>query len=167
VKWFKIGKNPSSGSVSRLLTDEKGNEIAGFGKNMLTKNKSCYITIKQQGHTMIAAMLKKDPNRDNVYGAIIFLYDPPVRFDSGEPVVVTSGQTIIIQARGDIMSKKFDFMMGNPNPIVDQYPYKIAQVLRKFNIRKEDDTYFLEVGPNVDIAFMCICVYALDEMFHD
>ena len=152
---------------SMVLTDGKGNEIAGFGKKMFTKNKSCFITIKHQGHTKIAATLKKDPNPDNVFGAIIFLYDPPVRFDSGESVIVTSGQTLIIQAKGDIMTKKFDFMMGNPNPIVDHYPYKIAQVLRKFNIRKQDDTYFLEVGPNVDIAFMCVCVYALDEMFHD
>ena len=29
------------------------------------------------------------------------------------------------------------------------------------------NTYFLRIGPNVDIAFISICAYALDELFSD
>ena len=44
---------------------------------------------------------------------------------------------------------------------------KIAQVVKKFKIIHDNDTYFLEIGSNVDIAFICICAYAIDELYSD
>ena len=64
---------------------------------------------------------------------------------------------------GDIISKHYDFMMGNLNI----NPFKIAQVVRSFQGWAENDTYFLNIGPNVDVAFICICTYAIDELFND
>ena len=54
-------------------------------------------------------------------------------------------------------------MMGDLNT----NPYKIAQVVRQFQAFFENNTYFLEIGPNVDAAFICICAYAVDELFRD
>ena len=62
-----------------------------------------------------------------------------------------------------LWSKKYDFMMGN----LDTNPHKIAQVVRQFEAVFENDTYFVEIGPNVDAAFISICAYAIDELFSD
>ena len=48
-------------------------------------------------------------------------------------------------------------MMGN----LDTNPHKIAQVVRQFEAVFENDTYFVEIGQNVDAAFICICAYAM------
>ena len=31
----------------------------------------------------------------------------------------------------------------------------------------ENNTYFLNVGPRVDVAFLVMCTYAIDELFTD
>ena len=90
--------------------------------------------------------------------AAVYLHNPPVSIDN---VTSTEGLPISIHVKGDIISKKYDFMMGD----LDNNPYKIAQVVRQFQAFFERQTYFLEIGPNVDIAFMCICAYAIDELF--
>ena len=77
--------------------------------------------------------------------------------------VTTSGLPVSIHVEGDIVSKKYDFMMGNLNT----NPYKIAQVVRKFKMIQENNSYFIEIGPNVDVAFICICAYAVDELFSE
>ena len=77
--------------------------------------------------------------------------------------VTTSGLPVAMTIEGDIRAKKYDFMMGDLNT----QPYKIAQVVRQFQAFFENNTYFLEIGPNVDIAFVCICAYAVDELFKD
>lgn len=64
---------------------------------------------------------------------------------------------------GDIISKKYDFMMGD----IENNPYKIAQVVKKFKMIAENNTYFLNVGPKVDIAFIVMCAFAIDELFSD
>ena len=79
--------------------------------------------------------------------------------------VLTAYQTHV----GDILAEKYDFMMGNLNT----YPFKIAKAVRKVKVKwlseslSENDTYFLEIGPNVDAAFICMCAYAVDELFRD
>ena len=50
---------------------------------------------------------------------------------------------------------------------LESNPHKIAQVVRKYQAFFENDTYFVEIGPNVDTAFICICAYAIDELFSD
>ena len=78
--------------------------------------------------------------------------------------VTSSGLSVSIHVEGDILSKKYNFMMGD----LDTNPYKIAQVVRKmFKTIFENSSYFVEIGPNVDAAFICICTYAIDELFSD
>ena len=54
-------------------------------------------------------------------------------------------------------------MMGD----LDHNPYKIAQVIRKFKMIAENNSYFLNVGTKVDVAFVCMCAFAIDELFSD
>ena len=61
------------------------------------------------------------------------------------------------------IAKNYDFMMGN----INTNPFKIAQVIRRFQGFFENNSYFINIGPNVDIAFICMCAYAIDELFSD
>ena len=55
-------------------------------------------------------------------------------------------------------------MMGNP----DNNPYKIAQVAQIAHNRRpsynRDNSYFVEIGSNVDFAFICICAHAINNL---
>ena len=101
---------------------------------------------------------------------------PPVLLED----ISTEGLSPDILVAGDIISKKYDFMMGD----LDNNPYKIAQVeekfllfvhdpitrvqvIRKFKMVAENNTYFLNVGPNIDVAFLVMCTFAIDELFSD
>ena len=108
---------------------------------------------------MVLATIKKQSNFQLESSADIYLHNPPMSIDD----VTTSGLPAAIHVEGDIMSKKYDFMMGNLNT----NPYKIAQVVRKFKMFQENNTYFVEIGPNVDIAFISLCAYAIDELFSE
>ena len=54
-------------------------------------------------------------------------------------------------------------MMGNMN----DNPIKIARVVRKLKFLNAQDSYFIEIGPKVDVAFMSMCTYAIDELFSE
>ena len=84
---------------------------------------------------------------------------PPVLLED----INTQGLSADILVAGDIISKKYDFMMGD----LENNPYKIAQVIRKFKMIAENNTYFLNVGPKVDVAFLVMCTFAIDELFTD
>ena len=94
-----------------------------------------------------------------VASADIYFHNPPVSIDD----VTTNGVPVAIMVEGDIIAKKYDFMMGN----INTNPYKIAQVVRKFQAFFENNSYFINIGPNVDVAFICMCAYAIDELFND
>ena len=165
VKWFEIGGESLSMTGQRVLTDCEGKEIAGYEKKLFTTHGSSYITIENQGCTMVIAKIKAEI-LPLLSSAHIYIYDPPVKMTYDKPIT-TKGVPVAIHAEGDISSKKFDFMMGNPDPLQDRRPYKIAQSVRQWGSIQGNQKYFLEIGPNVDIAFLCMCAYALDEMFCD
>ena len=79
--------------------------------------------------------------------AEVYLHNPPVNIDD----VTTKGLPVLIHIEPDIIAKKYDFMMGDMNT----NPYKIATVSGSR----------MEIGPNVDAAFICICTYAVCSMF--
>ena len=43
----------------------------------------------------------------------------------------------------------------------------ILQVERSWETWFEANSYYVVIGPNVDIAFICICAFAIDELFCD
>ena len=144
----------------RTLTDNEGTELAGYQKKLLSMHATAYITILDEaGQKMAIATIKKQSNFQFESSADIYLHNPPMNLDN----VTTSGLPVAIHVEGDIRSKKYDFMMGN----LQTNPYKIAQVVRKFKMFNENNTYFVEIGRNVDIAFISLCAYAIDEIFSD
>ena len=139
-----------------------GQDICGYQQKLLTMPRTAYITINNG--TMVVATIKRQSSfsfsfEADAARADVYLHNPPVSIDN----VTTSGLPVSIHVEGDIIAKKYDFMMGDLNT----NPYKIAQVVRQFQVFFENNTYFLEIGPNVDIAFMCMCAYAVDELFRD
>ena len=159
MKWFQISGSALSMTSQSTLQDADGNEICGYRKKMLSMHATAYITIKDQGKTMVLATIKRQSNFSFESSADIYIHNPPVSIDD----VSTSGLPVSIHVEGDIISKKYDFMVGNLNT----NPYKIAQVVRKFKMIHDNNSYFIEIGPNVDIAFICFCAYAIDELFND
>lgn len=147
-------------TIQRTLTDSEGNVVAGYRKKLLSFHNTAYITIKDQDQTMALATIKQQSQFRLKLSADIYIHNPPMKIDD----VTTSGLPVAIHVEGDILSHKYDFMMGNLNTD----PYKIAQVVRKFrNMLQENSTYYIEIGQNIDIAFICLCTYAIDEIFSE
>ena len=141
------------------MKDVNGQDICGYRKKLLSMHGTAYITIEGPSGTMVVATVKSQSNFFLDASADIYIHNPPMSTDN----VTTNGLPVSIYVEGDIMAKKYDFMMGNPHT----NPYKIAQVVRQFQAFFENDTYFVEIGPNVDAAFISICAYAIDELFSD
>ena len=140
------------------MKDINGQEICGYQIKIISLQKTAYITIKDQnGKTYVIATIKVKIQFDA--SADIYLHNPPVDID----YVSINGMPVFITVEGHILAKEYDFMMGDLNT----NPFKIAQAVRKFKMIREKDSFFLEIGPNVDAAFICICSYALDELFTD
>ena len=144
------------------IRDINGQNICGYRKKYLSMHEAAYITIQgPNGTTMVVATVKRQSNFSLEASADIYIHNPPMSIDN----VTTSGRPVSIHVEGDILSKKYDFIMGIG--YLNTKPYKIAQVVRNYRAFFENDTYFVEIGPNVDTAFICICAYAIDELFSD
>ena len=141
------------------MKDVNGQDICGYRKKLLSMHATAHIIIEGPSGTMVVATIKRQSNFSLESSADIYIHNPPMSIDD----VTTSGMPVSIHVEGDILSKKYDFMMGN----LDTNPYKIAQVVRQFQAFFENNTYFVEIGSNVDAAFICICAYAIDELFSD
>jgi len=162
TKWFQIQGSAMSMHEKRTMQDVNGKDICGYRKRLWSWNASAHITINNG--TMVIATIKRQSSNGCTFfmdaSAKVYLHNPPVNIDSA----TTKGLPVSIHIEGDIIAKKYDFMMGDMNT----NPYKIAQVVRKGGaFTSTQNTFFLEIGPNVDIAFLCICTYALDEIFTD
>ena len=117
------------------------------------------ITVEDQSGATLAIATIKRRGILALSGADIYLHNPPVHIDN----VTTNGLPVAIHVDGNVIRKEYDFMMGNMN----DNPFKIARVVRKFKLINPQNTYFIEIGPNVDIAFMSMCTYAIDELFSE
>merc|ERR1711988_1656587 len=133
-KWFKIEGSALSMTNKRTMTDPEGRVIAGYRKKLLSLHATAYITLEVNGETMVFATIRRKMQL-----------------------------TADIHVAGDIIAKKYDFMMGD----IEDNPYKIAQVVRKIKMLMANDTYFLNIGPRVDIAFIIMSAFAIDELFSD
>ena len=139
----------------RIMEDTEGRAICGFRKKMMSMSGAAHITVDDQsGATLAIATIKRQSS-----GADIYLHNPPMHTD----YVTTDGLPVAIHVEGNMVRKEYDFMMGNMN----DNPFKIARVNRKFKLINAQDSYFIEIGPNVDVAFMSMCTYAIDELFSD
>jgi len=159
TSWFKVKGTVMSLSGKRTMTDcKEGTEICGYQKKLLSMHATAYITVQSGEQTMVLATIKKQ-FMVLESSADIFIHKPMVPLDN----VTTEGMVPDIHVAGDIISKKYDFMMGN----LETNPYKIAQVVRKWTFDSERNTYFVNIGTKVDIAFIAMSVIAIDEIFSD
>jgi len=141
------------------MTDGDGQLVAGYQKKLLSMHATAYITLQGGERPMVVATIKKHSAFQLDSSADIYIHDPPLNFDD----VTTNGLLPTIFVKGDILSKRYNFMMGD----LMTNPYKVAQVVRKFQMMTENSSYFLHMGTNVDVAFVTICAFAIDELFSD
>ena len=144
----------------RIMEDTEGRVICGYRKKIMSMSGAAHITVDDQsGATLAIATIKRQVSGLFISGADIYLHNPPMHIDN----VTTNGLPIAIHVEGNGVRREYDFMMGNMN----DNPFKIARVVRKFKLINAQDTYFIEIGPNVDVAFMSMCTYAIDELFSE
>merc|ERR1719341_1135220 len=143
------------------MTDADGKQVAGYQKKLLSMKGTAFITVDVEGgdRPMVVATIKEESAFQLDSSAHIFIHNPPLNFDD----VTTDGLVPTIYVKGDITSKRYNFMMGD----LKTSPYKIAEVVRTFKMMMEDNSYFLHVGTNVDVAFITMCAFAIDELFSD
>jgi len=157
--WFKISGRAMSMQQKRIMEDTEGRAICGFRKKMLSMSGEAQITVDDQSGATLAIATIKRRGILALSGADIYLHNPPMHIDN----VTTNGLPVAIHVDGNVIRKEYDFMMGNMN----DNPFKIARVVRKFKLLNPQNTYFIEIGPNVDVAFMSMCTYAIDELFSE
>ena len=107
------------------------------------------ITIKDPGQNrMVVLATIKNPKRSCFEQSVdIYIHHPPVSiYDT-----TTSGESGVIQVEGNITRKKYYFMVED----FETKPCKIAQV----------NNHSIEIGPNIDIAFICFAAYAIEKIF--
>ena len=143
----------------RIMEDTEGRAICGFRKKMMSMSGAAHITVDDQSGATLAIATIKRRGILALSGADIYLHNPPMHIDN----VTTNGLPVAIHVEGNGVRREYDFMMGNMN----DNPFKIARVVRKFKLLNPQNTYFIEIGPNVDIAFMSMCSYAIDELFSE
>jgi hypothetical protein len=71
------------------------------------------------------------------------------------------GDTVIGEASGNWRAKSFTITLGGR---------QAGKVLRKTGLMgrvMDKDSYVIEIEQGVDVAFMCMVVIALDEIYHD
>ena len=166
MKWFTISGNKSSFGTptTRALTDPNGQELAEYQLNTKNSHGTAFITMQTSSGRYIVATIKESKSfRQNVD---IFVHNPMM---SLENPATTEGLAPTIRVQGDVMGKNFDFMKDMGIVEGNQLSCKIAKVKRKYgsNSSYYPNTYFLQIGTNADIAFICMCTYAIDEMFFD
>ena len=147
--WFKM-KSQKKGK--RTLMNSKGVEIAGYKKKSTSLHSTAYITGEVGGKTVVYATVKHGSYLKTFGPRVdVYIHKPPVDIYA----VTTDGLTPEIKAKGDFDNKNYNFMMGSQ---------KLAEVLPEWMNTKENNSYFVNIGRNVDIAFVCMCAMAIDEI---
>ncbi len=71
------------------------------------------------------------------------------------------GDSVIGEASGNWRAKSFNITLGGRN---------VGRVQRKTGLMGrvlDKDSYVIEIEAGVDVAFMCMVVIGLDEIYHD
>ena len=170
---FNITAPINSRPIYRTLLDQLGNEIASYHLQSDDVYGMAYIIRKTEFGKCCAATIRRRRGKEviNRCNADIFIHNPliPMEYLSSMEGMVPS-----IKVEGNFKSKKYDFMQNMGIMNGSQMPWrKFAEVSRDSITNTDleskpnhlDDRYYLKVGANVDIAFICICCYALEELF--
>jgi len=160
------------GSIKML--DHKGKTIACARKERFGPGKTANIIVKNgllkksDGLAMTAATLYNGPQSPG-NSCKIFIHNPPI------PVTEFNVNSKLpdLVVEGDVMLKEFNFLVDNK---IDK-PVKIGRAVHDISeIKSEKPTvseslnhnsYWLQVGRNIDMAFLALACHAMDLMFWD
>jgi len=164
------------GSIKML--DTKGKTIASCRKERFGPGKMANIIVKNgwtkkgEGHAMTAATLYHGSNKSG-NSCQIFIHNPPI------PVTEfnVSSKLPDLVVEGDVMLKEYNFMVDNKidKPVkIGKAVHELSEITQeKIKINGVDpdmmnhNDYFLQIGKNIDIAFLVLCSHAMDLMFWD
>ena len=176
MKWFDITAPISCRPMSRTLLDQHGNEVASYHLHAYHMYGAVFITIKTYSGHWCAATIRRKRGNELVdrCNADIFIHNPVLPVEILSTMNLSTWIHPNIKVEGNFKGKKYAFMknLGHINANQTQW-CKIAEVARDLNTNtncesssnSNSDTFYLKVGANVDIAFISICCYALDELF--
>jgi len=158
--WFKIKGKVMSLHGKSTMMDIYGMEIAGFEKKMFSLHGTSHITVNINGVPHVVATIKAESSFQLRANSDVYIHQVP---NPNIDAVSCDGMQPAIQIRGDIISKKYDFMVPVQGGLV-----KIAQVVRSWQgFAWVPDSYYLQIGPGCDVAFITLLAFALDEMWSD
>jgi len=158
-----------------VLVDMKGRQIGGFICEKLCSGKRAFITVKKdgifskksEGKVWAAATLDQPPGRPG-NSCQIYLHNPPILTEEFDPEKAEPSLTV----EGDVVLKEYDVLAKDGAG----QTVKVARGLHdlsemegvKMNVAVDKgNVYFLQVGRNIDIAFLVLCAHAMDQMFYD
>ena len=170
---FDITAPVNSRPISRSLINLLGNEIANYHLQAHYIYGTAYITVQTDSGRFCAATIRRSRGDELKYrcNADIFVHNPLLPL---EHLSTMEGKTPDIKVEGNFIAKNYDFMKNVGTISENQAHFcKIAQATKELDnkIKSESDlnnsetTYYLRIGSNVDIAFICICAYSLEELF--
>jgi len=175
VNLFTLQRTDTQEDTMQLM-DMKGREIGGVLIESLCSGKRSYITVKKdgiwskksEGKVWAAATLNQAPGQSGNC-CQIFLHDPPILTEEFDPTTMEPSLTV----EGDVMLKEYDILAGGRT---EQQTLKIGRALHdlseleevKMNLAVDKgNVYYLQIGRNIDLAFMVLCAHAMDQMFYD
>jgi len=173
--FFEVKTTGPADDNGRILLDIKGKELGGFRQEKICSGKRASLTVKNngiwakksEGKVLCLATVDKPPNMPGNC-CNIYIHDPPIFAEDFDPNFKSPGLTI----EGDVMLKEFDFMLKTDMGEV----IKVAKVVHELADLQEKtesvsvlppSAYFLQVGRNIDMAFIVLATHAMDQMFYD
>jgi len=179
TNYFTVGETGEEESL--VLHDSKGREVGGLLSERLCSGKRAYITVKKdglwnkksEGKVWAAATLNKPAGHPG-NTCQIFLHNPPILTEEFDPDSMKPALTV----EGDVMLKEYD-VLAFVDVLDTKLPgqtLKIARALHdlsemegaKMNVAVDrGDNYYLQIGRNIDLAFLVLCAHAMDKMFYD
>jgi len=158
---------------SMKMVDTKGRDIACIRQERFGPGKRAHITIKKNGNwtkksegkVLAVATLDHDEGQSGNC-CQIYIHNPPIPVD--EFNTNTKEPSIIVE--GDVMLKEYDIIVVENK----DKPLKIGRAVHdlsdishsEINLESVSSTmYYLQVGRNIDVAFLVLCAQAMDHMF--
>jgi len=158
-----------------VLVDVKGREIGGFICEKLCSGKRAFITVKKdgiftkksEGKVWAAATLDQPPDRPG-NSCQIYLHNPPILTEEFDPEKAEPSLTV----EGDVVLKEYDVLAKDGAGLTVKIARGIHDLSEmegvKMNLAVDKgNVYYLQVGRNIDIAFLVLCAHAMDQMFYD
>jgi len=164
-KWFDIDCTAFSTTDSCDMKLD-GQTIASYLEKFWTTHDTRYITIPKNGKVHVVATVMKAAYMQWDNNAHVYLHEPTVSYDDvssnglGDPYI----EVLEYDGFKGWDDSRYNYVTKDPDT---NKRIKIAESSRSWRDSYVQDTYYLTVGRNVDLAFMTLVQYAVKDMFDD